>query len=70
MHLEGTTSTSTQETQIETRDLMCPICMSKNKKIIYLKIIFNHSYKKKKVSPKILISHHVVIEYSVQKMRI
>jgi hypothetical protein len=37
MHLEGTTST--QETQIETRDLMCPICMSKNNNI-YLKIIF------------------------------
>jgi len=37
MHLERTTST--QETQIEARDLMCPICMSKNH---YLFLIYSY----------------------------
>ncbi len=37
MHLEKTTST--QEIEIEARDLVCPICMSKNN---YL--FLNYSY--------------------------
>jgi hypothetical protein len=38
MHLEGTTST--EETPIEARDLICPICMSKNN-YLFLNYFYN-----------------------------